>query len=378
MMLGKKKKILFVTSTRADYGKLKSLILRIQNNQKFISKVFVTGMHNLKIYGATYGELKLDRIKGLYIHKNQNKFSKMDDILIKTIIGFSPILKKFNPDLVVIHGDRTEPLACALSALLNNFNVAHIEGGEVSGTVDEMIRHAISKISQIHLVSNKTAKKRLIQMGENKKNIFIVGSPDVDVILSKNLPSLQRVKKRYEIDFNSYAIGILHPITTKLDNLNREARVFFKSLINSGLNYVLIYPNNDHGSEIILKEMSKYKSYKKFKIFPSIRFEYYLTLLKNSRFIIGNSSSGIMEAPYYGVSTINIGDRQKNRLKSKLIKNINFNEKSIIESINFVKDRKINVRKFFGEGKSANKIVTLMLKKTFWNISNQKHFIDII
>ena len=157
-----KKKILFVTTTRADYGKLKPLIVGIQKNKKFISKVFVTGMHNLKLYGSTYGELLTDHIKGIYIHKNQTKFSKMDEILINTIRGFSPFLKKYKPDLVIIHGDRTEPLACALSSLLNNFLVAHIEGGEVSGTVDEMLRHAISKISHIHLVSNKTAKIHIL------------------------------------------------------------------------------------------------------------------------------------------------------------------------------------------------------------------------
>ena len=124
--------------------------------------------------------------------------------------------------------------------------------------------------------------------------------------------------------------------------------------------------------------MRKYITYKKFKIFPSIRFEYYLTLLKYSRFIIGNSSSGIIEAPYYGVSTINLGDRQKNRLQSNLIKNINFVEKSILKSITFVKNRKIKKRKFFGEGKSAEKILRLFLSNKIWNISNQKNFIDII
>ena len=335
-------------------------------------------MHNLKLYGKTIGELKMDKISGLIVHNNQNKFSKMDEILINTIRGFSPILKKFKPDLVVIHGDRTEPLACALSALLNNFNVVHIEGGEVSGTVDEMLRHAISKISHIHLVSNKTAKKRLVQMGENKKNIFIVGSPDVDMILGKDLPNLAKVKKRYDITFNNYAIGILHPITTNLKNLKRETKVFISALVKSNLNYILIYPNNDHGSDIVLNEMKKYINYKKFKIFPSIRFEYYLTLLKHSRFIIGNSSSGIIEAPYYGVSTINLGDRQKNRLQSNLIKNVNFVEKSILKSITFVKNRKIKKRKFFGEGKSAEKILKLFLSNKIWNISNQKNFIDII
>lgn len=377
-MTSNKKKILFVTSTRADYGKIKSLIIKIQKNKKFLSKVFVTGMHNLKLYGKTIGELKMDKISGLVVHNNQNKFSKMDEILINTIRGFSPVLKKFKPDLVIIHGDRTEPLACALSALLNNFNVVHIEGGEVSGTVDEMLRHAISKISHIHLVSNKIAKKRLIQMGENKKNIFTVGSPDVDMILGKNLPNLYKVKKRYEIIFNNYAIGILHPITTNLKNLKKETKIFLNSLVKSDLNYILIYPNNDHGSDIILKEITRFKNYKKFKIFPSIRFEYYLTLLKHSKFIIGNSSSGIIEAPYYGVSTLNLGDRQKNRLKTKLIKNVNFVEKKILKSIKFVKNRKIKKRKFFGDGKSAEKIMKLFLSNKIWNISNQKNFIDII
>lgn len=373
-----KKKILFVTSTRADYGKLKSIILSVQRNKKFESKVFVTGMHNLKLYGSTVGELKFDKIKGIFFHRNQNKFSKMDEILINTIRGFSPFLKRFKPDLVMIHGDRIEPLACALSSLLNNFLVAHIEGGEVSGTVDEMLRHAISKISQIHLVSNKIAKKRLIQMGENKKNIFIVGSPDVDIILSDLLPSLSKVKKRYEINFDKFAIAVIHPVTTSLKNLEKEAKIFFRSLKKTKKNFIIIYPNNDHGSKIILNEISKYKSCKNFKIFPSIRFEYYLTLLKNSSFIIGNSSSGIMEAPYYGVSTINIGDRQKNRLQSKLILNTQFSEKKILSSIKFVENRKISKKNFFGKGNSALKILSLLRTNKIWKISNQKNFIDIL
>ena len=264
------KKNSFVTSTRADYGKLKAIILSVQKNKKFESRVFVTGMHNIKLYGSTVGELIIDKIKGIYFHKNQNKLSKMDEILINTIRGFSPFLKKFKPDLVVIHGDRIEPLACAISSLLNNFLVAHVEGGEVSGTVDEMLRHAISKISQIHLVSNKIAKKRLIQMGENKKNIFIVGSPDVDIILSKSLPTLKEVKKRYDINFDKFAIAILHPVTTNIDNLKKEAKIFFKSLANSKKNFILIYPNNDHGSKYILKELLKYKNSKILKFFHQL------------------------------------------------------------------------------------------------------------
>ena len=373
-----KKKILFVTCTRADYGKLKSLIINIQKNNNFISRVFVSGMHNMKRYGSTYEEIIKDKINGIYRYSNLIKNMRMDEILTSTMKGFSSFLIKYNPDLVIVHGDRIEPLACALSSLLNNFLVAHIEGGEVSGTVDEMLRHSISKISHLHLVSNKIARKRLIQMGENKRYIFEVGSPDVDLILNKNLPKIEPTKKRYNIRFNDFGISIIHPVTTNIKNLKKESEIFFSALIKTNLNYIIIFPNNDLGSEIILKEIHKLKNNNKFRIFPSIRFEYYLTLLKNSKFIIGNSSSGIMGAPYYGVTTINIGTRQSNRLKTKLIKNISFNEKEIIKTINQIKNRKIIKRKFFGEGNSAKKIEKLLLSNKIWNISKQKNFIDLI
>jgi UDP-N-acetylglucosamine 2-epimerase (hydrolysing) len=373
-----KKKILFVTCTRADYGKLKSLIIKIQKNNSFISKVFVSGLHNMKRYGLTYGEIVKDKINGIYRYSNQTENMRMDEILMSTMRGFSSFLIRYKPDLVIVHGDRIEPLACALSSLLNNYLVAHIEGGEVSGTVDEMLRHSISKISHLHLVSNKTARKRLIQMGENKRYIFEVGSPDVDLILSKNLPKIESARKRYNIRFNNFGIAIIHPVTTNIKNLERETKIFFSALVKTNLNYIIIFPNNDLGSEIILEEIYKLKNNSKFRIFQSIRFEHYLTLLKNSRFVIGNSSSGIMQAPYYGITTINIGTRQSNRLKTKLIKNIFFNEKKIIKTIDQIKDRKIIKRKFFGEGNSAKKIEKLLLSNKIWNISKQKNFIDLI
>ena len=372
-----KKKILFVTCTRADYGKLKSTIINIQKNKNFISKVFVSGMHNMKLYGSTYQELLKDKIKGIYRYSNQTRTLKMDQILINTIRGFSPLLVKFKPDLVIVHGDRIEPLACALSSILNNFLIAHIEGGEVSGTVDEMLRHSISKIAHLHLVSNKTARKRLIQMGENKRYIFEVGSPDVDIILSKNLPKMETVRKIYKIRFDKFSIAIIHPVTTNLKNLKKESEIFFSALTKTNLNYIVLFPNNDPGSKTILKELFKLKANKKFKIFSSIRFENYLTFLRSSKFIIGNSSSGIIEAPYYGVTTINIGTRQNNRLKTKLIKNIPFVEKKIIKIVNQVKNRKIVKRKFFGEGNSSKKIEKLLLSNKIWKVNIQKSFIDL-
>ena len=302
----------------------------------------------------------------------------MNRILINTIRGFSEFLEKEKPDLVVLHGDTVAPLGCAISALLSNVKIVHVEGGEVSGAVDEILRHAISKLSHIHFVSNQTAKRRLLQMGEDKKGIFVVGSPDVDLILSKKLPSLERVKRRYGINYDEYSISIIHPVTTNLSNIKREAKLYFEVLKDSKKNYVITYPNNDLGSNYIMNEIKKLKKLNNFKIIPSLRFEFFLTLLRNSSFIIGNSSCGIMEAPYYGIPTINIGDRQKNRFGTNSLININFNKKSIIKAINFTENKKILKSNFFGRGNSANKIEKIINSKKFWQIKLQKGFRDLV
>ena len=372
------KKIVFVTGTRADYGKLKSIILKLEKIKNFKVSVFVTGMHNLKIYGSTHDELRKDKIKNIVRFKNQNNNDSMDSIISKTINGFRKYVLKENPDLVVVHGDRVESLACAIVASINNIKAAHIEGGELSGTIDEVLRHSISKLCNLHFVTNNIAKKRLIQMGELRSSIFVIGSPDVDLILKKDLPSIREVRDKYDIKFLNYAVAIFHPVTNELINLKKEIKIFIKSITESKQNFVLIFPNNDSGTNIILNEYKKIKS-DKIKIFPSIRFEYYLSLLKNSNFIIGNSSSGIMEAPYYGVPTINLGNRQLNRVKLKSIINLGFNKKNISKLIKYFSknNKKFKKTTFFGEGHSAKKFINIIKKKNFWNIKNQKQFNEI-
>tara|TARA_X000000368_G_C23055974_1_gene723884 strand:+ start:4386 stop:5537 length:1152 start_codon:yes stop_codon:yes gene_type:complete len=375
-----KKKIVFVTGTRADYGKLKSIIKIVQNNNKFEAVVFVTGMHNLSSYGNTHTELNKDKIKNLFKFKNQVKNDSMDIIVSKTINVFSKFIKKINPDLIVIHGDRVEPLACAVVGSLNNILVAHIEGGEVSGTVDEILRHSISKLSHIHFVSNKKAKQRLIQMGEIPNNIFIIGSPDVDLMSSRHIPNLNIAKKRYKIKYNSFAILLFHPVVSKQkkNNLKKNTSILINAIKNSKFNYIVVFPNNDSGSNIILNAYKTLKNKKNIKIFPSLRFEYYLSLLKASNFIIGNSSSGVREAPYYGTPTINIGNRQNKRSSSKSIINVDFKKNEIEKLIKKFKEKKITFKKQkeFGDGKADKKFVNLISKKSFWKIDNQKYFKD--
>ena len=379
--MSNKKKIIFITGSRADYGKLKSIILKIQKSKKFQTFIFVTGMHNLKKYGFTWDEIKKDKIKNITRFNNQkNNESKMDIILSNTIKGFSNYAKKIKPDLVVVHGDRIEPLACAIVGCLNNYKVAHIEGGELSGTVDEILRHSISKLSHLHFVTNNIAKNRLIQMGENKKNVFIIGSPDIDILISSNLPNIIKVKKRYNIEYKNYAICIFHPVTTEIVNLKKEINTLINSMIESKLNYIIILPNNDTGSELIVKKYKKIRNNKNFRIIPSMRFEYYLTLLKNSDFIIGNSSSGVIEAPYYNIPSINIGSRQTNRVKKSInMKDKNINNKNILKHIKKSLTEKMKIKNYlhFGNGNSALNFIKILNNKEIWKISSQKSFVEI-
>jgi len=372
------KKIVFITGTRADYGKIKSILINLQKKKIYEVSLFVTGMHNLKTYGSTYDEIYKDKIKNITRFKNQNKNDAMDVVLSKTINGFKKYVNTKKPDLIIVHGDRVEALACAIVGAINNIKVGHIEGGEISGTIDGVLRHSISKLCNFHFVTNNSAKKRLIQIGEINSNIYTIGSPDVDLILRKDLPSLESVKRRYEIKFSNYAIGIFHPVTNEMHNLKKEINIFVNSIIKSKKNFILIYPNNDTGTNIILDEYRRIKS-NTVRIFPSIRFEYYLSLLKNSNFIIGNSSSGIMEAPYYGIPTIDLGNRQLNRAKLDSITNLSFNQKKIERYINYFSNKKIKYKKtlFFGKGNSSKKFIQILNKKNIWKSQSIKQFNEI-
>jgi len=370
------KKVLFLTGTRADYGKIKPLVKILSNSNKFKPILLITGMHMHKLYGYTIKEIEKD-FKNIEMIKTKNFAigDGMDLIAKKSIAVFSRIIKKLKPDLFVIHGDRVETLASSISCNFNNILTAHVEGGEVSGTVDESLRHATTKLSHVHFTSNKRAKKLLIRMGEIKENIYVIGSPEVDIMLSKNLPKIKECKKRYDIIFKKYSIFLFHPVTTANKNeIIKQNKILFSSLTKSKKNYIVIFPNNDTFSKIILKSIFKLKKNKYFKLLPSIRFEFYLTLLKNAEFIIGNSSSGIREAPVYGVPTINLGNRQKNRVYSKTIVNSSFNENEILKRIKSIKKIKKLKKLNFGKGNSANKFYNIIKKKKFWNKDKQKHF----
>lgn len=372
------KKILFLTGTRADFGKIKSLISILEDNQGFEVFVFVTGMHLQKEYGYTLIEIERCNFKNVHAFENHTDETTMDLTLAKTIEGFSGYCKTIEPDLIVIHGDRVETLAGAIVGSLNNILVAHIEGGELSGTVDELIRHSVTKLSHIHFVSNDEAAKRLTQMGEIKSSIFTIGSPDVDIMFSKNLPSKESVKDYYKIDFESYAIVMFHPVTTESKQMKQYTQDFVECLLEIDENFVVIFPNNDLGSKYIIDAYHKIKDNARFRIFPSLRFEYFLVLLKNAKFIIGNSSAGIREAPYYGIPIINIGTRQQNRTLNADIINVDYKKENIAKALELVTSHKVNpIENNFGKGNSAELFLNSLLSAEVWDINYQKQFKNI-
>ena len=372
-----KKKILFVTGTRADFGKLKSIIKLIKSKKKFEVSIAVTGMHMIREYGSTYTEVEKSFKENIYKFKNQSIGDRLEIILTKTIEKFSTLVKKIQPDLIIIHGDRVESLACALVGALNHILTAHVEGGEVSGNIDDSIRHAVTKLCHAHFVGNQKAKSRVINMGEKKKCVFNIGSADIDILLSKKIKSIKKVKKYYQIKFKNYAVLLWHPVTSEIQNLKQSTNKLVNFVNNSNYNFIVIYSNNDPGTKIILNCYKKKLDKKKNKLFQSIRFENFLCLLKNAQFIIGNSSSGIYEAPMVGVPTINIGNRQYKRSKIKAIKNIEIEDLNNFSLNSFLKRYKKNKRSIYGDGRTAEKLLKIIETNSFWKISRQKYFSDI-
>lgn len=371
-----KKKIAFLTGTRADFGKLKSLIEILQQNEKFEVHIFATGMHMNMKYGYTVREIEKCGYENIFKYINHDSESSMDITLSRTIEGFANYIRLIQPDLIVVHGDRIEALAGATVGALNNILVAHIEGGEVSGTVDELIRHAVSKLSHAHFVANEEAKERLCQMGEREDSVFIIGSPDMDAMLSDVLPLFEEVKSYYEIPFSNYGISMFHPVTTEVDAMDEYAQNYIEALEQSSLNYIVIYPNNDKGSDFILHKIKRLNGNPNFRVFPSVRFEAFLVMMKNAQFIAGNSSAGIREAPYYGIPTVNVGTRQKGRSNNPDIINTGYCKTEIIKALQKVVHHTIEPRHLFGTGKSGDQFSAIISNGKFWNISKQKVFSD--
>jgi UDP-N-acetylglucosamine 2-epimerase (hydrolysing) len=374
------RRVWFLTGTRADFGKLKPLILAAAAADGVEVTVVVTGMHLLDRYGYTVIEVRrLPSPIHLIEFPNQSDGATMDEVLSSTVGALGREVRRDPPDLLVVHGDRVEALAGASVGALCGVPVAHVEGGERSGTVDGTLRHAISKLSHLHLVANDDAARRVVQLGEDPATVRVIGSPDIDVMLSDELPTIDDVRAAYEIPFERYAVVLFHGVTTQPpERSGEQVAALLDALGDVGLDAVVIYPNNDPGSRAILDVYEQRGDDPRLRIFPSIRFEAFLTLMEHAAVMTGNSSAGIREAPVYGVPSINIGDRQRERFRHPSIVSCAGERSAIVDALRAALDgERQPASDHFGRGDAGHRFAELLAEPETWAIDLEKRFVDL-
>lgn len=342
-MTDRKYTICVVTGTRAEYGLLKPVIEKIQKDEEMTLYLLVTGTHLCKEFGYTVDEIKGDGYKPdceVPCISQKDRNSGMVQSLAEAMKQFDLYFKKNKMDMVVLLGDRYEIFGCAVAAAMNKMPIAHLYGGDsTEGAVDEFLRHAITKMSYLHFVSNEQSQKRVIQLGENPERVFLVGATGAENIV--NMKLLEKTQLEESISFNlnkPYAIVTFHPVTMDEDKKGEQ----FQELLNAvdsfpELNFIFTKANADDGGRVINSMIDDFvKARDNCVAFESLGVVRYLSAVKYAAMVIGNSSSGIYEAPLFGIPTINIGDRQKGRLQSQSVFNCEPEEEAIICKINEV------------------------------------------
>jgi UDP-N-acetylglucosamine 2-epimerase (hydrolysing) len=373
-VLGARRRILALTATRADFGKLEPLLRALEGVCDVELTVFVTGVHHLDRLGRTAHEVAAAGFRRIVVFDNGCDRASVDRVMTATATAIADQLDREPVDALLVHGDRIEPIAAALVATLRGVLVMHVEGGEVSGTVDEQLRHAISKIAHRHFVANAAARNRLIQLGEAPESIFVTGSPEVDTMRSP-LPDVGDVKRRYEIPFERYAILSVHPVHYDQATLVEDTRDLFAAVVDSQLQFVVLAPNTDRGHEVITREIHRALTpLERCRVIPHVEFRAFQALLRDALVIVGNSSAGVREAPVFGVPAVNVGDRQQHRANARSVRTVPSDRRAILAAIRELSGQRFEPYLEFGDGDAARRFIEIVNTKQFWSAPLQKTF----
>jgi UDP-hydrolysing UDP-N-acetyl-D-glucosamine 2-epimerase len=374
----KKRKVCVVINNRANYARIKSALVAIKKNNKLELQIVLGSSAILNRYGAVSNIIRKDGFKINYIvytlveGENLLTMSKSTGL---SVIEFSTAFDQLKPDIVLVVADRYETLAAGVAASYMNILLAHTQGGEVTGSIDESVRHATTKLAHIHFPASLNAEKNIIKMGESKKNVYLVGCPSLDLIKRDKLNIDERFKKKYSnygvgeliIDFNKpYIVILQHPVTTEYKQIKKNINQTIHAALKVEQQIVWLWPNVDAGSDVLSKSIRRVREEKKPK---NIRWqknynpEDYLKLIFNASCLVGNSSSAIREGAFLGIPAVNIGNRQHNREHGKNIVHVDYNAKKILKAINQqVKKKKYSKNKIFGDGKAGEKIAKILSK----------------
>lgn len=366
-------KIFIITERRADYSRFKPILDLIVKDKDLDYSLVVTGAHLKKEMGYTIDEIIND---GFKIDYKIDMFTEEIDSTGSMVRSFSRVvhdvtycLEEVKPDLILSGFDIGANLAVTIAGAHMNIPVAHIQGGEVTGTIDESIRHAMSKFSHYHFAANKDAADRLIKMGENPDHVFNVGCPSIDAIIGvKDNPD---ILLKYGLENKNYFIMIQHPVTTETEYATYQIKTTLNALKRSKTDVLIILPNNDAGFSSIIREVKS----SNFKFVETLSISEYINLLKRSIALIGNSSSGIHETATFDIPAINIGTRQNKRLRAENVIDVGYKETEIFNSIKDCIKSKNDSRNYsnpYGDGKSAKKIISIIKKIDLSNNVIQK------
>lgn len=378
-------KIAIVTATRAEYSLLTPLIRKVDEDKELDLDLIVTGTHLSDKYGFTLEAILKDRFTVAHeisILEEDNTPYGISMTVANAIKGFSDCFRDDRPDMVIVLGDRTEMLGVAIAAMNERIPIAHIHGGEVTeGAVDDSIRHALSKMSYLHFTSTEVYRKRVIQMGENPRRVFNVGALGAENILHQKLLDEKDFRKQLDIPLDiAYAVVTYHP-TTLEDNTVRSQTTELCGAMEAreDVYYLITAANADAGGEEINRLLAEYvKGHRNTKFVYSLGMKRYLSAMKYAAFILGNSSSGILEAPVLGVPTVNIGDRQKGRLMPESVISCKPVKDNILEAIKQALKMKHCPTNIYGEGNASEKIIKTIKKYLQDNkINLKKGFYDI-
>jgi len=364
------RKIAVLTGTRAEYGILRPILKRIIAHPRLDLRLIVTGMHLSDEFGYTIREIEKD---GFEIYAKLDTLNKEDTgagmakYIGNTTIKLAEVFEDLKPDILLLLGDRGEMLAGAIAATCMNILIAHIHGGETSGSIDEGFRNAISKLAHLHFVATEECKQKLISMGEEPSRIFVVGAPGLDDIFEDLIPP-EEIAKKYNIDLSKpLVLMIQHPVVTEVEDAPNQIRETLEAIVDLKLQTIVIYPNADAGGRRMIKVIKEYeKKYPFIKAYKSLPRRDYLSLMNIATVMVGNSSSGIIEAPSFGLPVVNVGTRQKGRLRAENIIDVEYNKKEIKNAIlkaiydEEFKRKAKNTKNPWGDGKASERIVNIL------------------
>ncbi|NLU08568.1 MAG: UDP-N-acetylglucosamine 2-epimerase (hydrolyzing) [Clostridiales bacterium] len=366
------RKILVVTVTRAEYGLLYWTMKRIVGDNELQLQLIVTGNHLVPEYGYTVEAIRKDGFKideEIDMLVNSNKKSGIAKSMGLELIQMAQAFDRLKPDLLLILGDRYETFIAATCAMIMNIPIAHMNGGEsTEGAIDEQIRHAITKMAHIHFPGTEYYKKRILKMGEEPWRGFNVGEAGIENIKRLKFMSKQEMEKELSIKFNKKMFLITyHPVTLDVDNIEEQIDNLLKAISRFNAIYIFTYPNADFGSKIIINKIEKFsKKNDNANIFYNLGQKKYLSLLNYIDVMVGNSSSGIIESPFFKLPVVNVGDRQKGRIKNKNIIDTGYSEMDIYNGIyTALYDEKFkydleHMKNIYGDGTTSEQIVYIL------------------